>query len=514
MKSKVIASLTYRISYEVSTQPSLKFLKEIDVSSYVNLIISILYLYTRPKKGYSKASIYFAELISALGHGVRNKLKLKRDSGFAAKLGTFILYTFEELGYIRVVLGKGSGKHATYIVEILNDDAIVAMWSLLEPSQISKLPSETPFDLWKTTRHSTGMSMVKTGNKEVLSKIKPETHPILFNVLNKAQQVGWQVNKDVYDLHLWALRNKTDAFADIWEQQNPEAKVTKLREARAIGDIAKRFLGKTFYHLYYYDFRGRKYPTSAYLHEQGSDLARGLLLRKDKKAIGKDGFFWLLVSIASNWAGDAGRLDGNKTDKIPLSDRFAWVSDNEEIMLSYAEKPKVNQGWMAADKPWQFIAACIELKKLREWQVEHGGDFQNYAYESSLEAYIDGTNNGCQHLAALTLDEVTAPHVNLVPLSMPGDLYRYVGEHVWEHLKVTVSEMPQEIVEDCEKLINNLTDLKKQINSAEHKSDRRAQLVEDIVKFKKDNEYIVSQSAAVFWKRIRDIKQIRKIVKR
>jgi len=513
MKSKVVASLTRRIATEVDSQLSLKFLKDVQVADYVSVIISVVYLYTRPKRG-NHASIYLAEIIAALGHGVRNKLKLKRDSGFAAKLGTFILYTFEELGYLRVMLGQGSKRHATYIVEVTDDEAIVNMWNSLEPSQISKLPSETPYAPWITSRHVTGLSMVKTGNKEVIAGIRLESHPILFNVLNKAQAVGWTVNKDVYDLHSWALRNKTDAFADIWEQQNPEAKVTKLREARAIGDIARRFLGKVFYHSYYYDFRGRKYPTSAYFHEQGSDLARGMLLRADRKAIRKEGLFWLFVSIASNWAGDAGRQDGLKTDKIPLLERFAWVSDNEEIILSYAEKPKVNQGWMQADKPWQFIAACFELKKLREWQFQQGKGFENYEYESGLEAYIDGTNNGCQHLAALTRDEVTAPHVNLVPLDFPGDLYRYVGEHVWKHVRETVKLMPEDVVEGCEQLIDNLVDLKKQINSAEHKSDRRAELVAKILEFKKSNEFLLSQAAPVFWNRIHDLKHIRKIVKR
>ena len=147
--------------------------------------------------------------------------------------------------------------------------------------------------------------------------------------------------------------------------------------------------------MYYLDFRGRKYPATAYLHEQGSDLSKGLLLRSDSKKIGEQGYFWLMISIANNWAGDAGREDGAKTDKIPLNDRVYWSIDNEEILLSYAENPKVNQGWMKAEKPWQFLAACIELRKLRLWQdtmsAETGEDHSAcYDYESHLECYIDG----------------------------------------------------------------------------------------------------------------------------
>jgi DNA-directed RNA polymerase len=78
---------------------------------------------------------------------------------------------------------------------------------------------------------------------------------MLFDAINKSQQIGWQINKELLDIIQWALRNKTEAFSDIWEQQNPEARTTKLRESRTIIDIAKKFVDKHIYHLYYYDFR-------------------------------------------------------------------------------------------------------------------------------------------------------------------------------------------------------------------------------------------------------------------
>jgi DNA-directed RNA polymerase len=405
------------------------------------------------------------------------------------------------------------GIMALMVVVVVDDEALTKMWTQLDSTKTEKLPAETPYAPWTSAKHETGAWMVKTGNKEVISKLSPETHPIVFDCINKAQTVGWNINKPIYDLHLWALRNKTDAFAEIWELHNPEAKATKLREAKAIGSIAKRFVGKTFYHMYYFDFRGRKYPATAYLHEQGSDLARGMLLRADKKAIGEHGFFWLLVSIASTWAGDSGREDGAKTDKIPLVDRKEWVLDNEEIILSYADAPKVNQGWMKADKPWQFLAACFELKKVRIHQY-HLDDFDDYSFESSLECYIDGSNNGSQHLSALTRDEITAHHVNLVPQELPGDLYKYVAEHVWQHLEKIVSSMPKSQVKQCEGFIDSLIDFKKQISQSEPRSDRRKELVNDIKKFKEDNEEIAAMAAPVYWMRIRDQKHRRKITKR
>ena len=521
MKQKIINSLSKRIKKEIAPQNPIKYLKNYDVEQYIDVIISIIYLYTRPKKGKYK-SIYMSEVISALGHKIRSELKQPVNSALAAKTGAFILYTFQELEVLVVKLGAGK-VHQAYIIEIINDNAICELWQGLTAKEIEKIPSLYPYPPWKGVRHATGIHIVKTRNKEVLSKITPETHGMLFDCLNKAQRTGWLINEEIYKLSLWALRNKTDAFADIWEQHNPEAKATKLRGARAIGDIAKKFIGKEFFHLYYYDFRGRKYAATAYLHEQGSDYARGLLLRSDKKAIGVQGFFWLLVSIASNWAGDAGREDRLKTDKIPLHDRAQWSLDNEEILLAYATAPKLNQGWMDADKPWQFLANCVELRKVREYQKEitdrlpEGltcSEEMMYGYESHLECFIDGSNNGSQHLAALTRDEVTAPHVNLVPLEYPGDLYNYVAEHVWDDLSKQVSVFNPEEMYELEDFIDELISLKKRINIVPANSETKMYLVNKIQELKYNNLEMMTLSAPVFWSRIKDSKEKRKIVKR
>jgi len=254
MKHELIASLIKRIKSEITPRSSLVYLKDYDITAYLPIVISTVYLYTRPKKGHNRTSIYMSEIIAAVGHNIRTKLKLKRDSALAAKTGAFMLYSFEAIGLLQVVLGQGH-KHATYVVQILNDTGLIALWNSLDPSQITKLPSERPYAPWISTRHETGLLMIKTSNPKVLSTVKPESHPILYECLNRSQSVGWRINKEVYEIYTWALRNKTEAFSDIWEATNPEARTTKLREAKAISDIAKRFLNKSFYHLYYYDFR-------------------------------------------------------------------------------------------------------------------------------------------------------------------------------------------------------------------------------------------------------------------
>jgi len=517
MRRRIIISIKKRLKEEISVRNPLKYLLVLDVEEYIDTLISVLYLYTRPKKGAKNEPTYLTETICALGHNLRSRYKLHKDSSLAAKTGAFFLYSFEEAGILHVIKGQGSNGHAVFIIKIIKEDVMAKLWEGLPTRSIQKLPSELPHTSWTSTKHSSGLRMVKTANPYVLETITPETHPLLFEGLNRAQEVKWQINKDIYKLHIWALQNKTDAFADIWELNNPQARATKEREAKAIGGIAKRFLNKTFSHLYYYDFRGRRYPTTAYLHEQGSDLARGLLLRGDKKPIGFQGYSWLLIAIASTWAGDAGRFDGLKTDKIPFEERVQWAYNNEDTFLSYAEDPKKNQGWMRADKPWQFIAACFELYKLRVWQAtsnKGGPDFENYDYPSSLEVYIDGSNNGSQHLAALTRDEITAPHVNLTPSEYPGDLYKYIAEFVWDKLEQIVAETPVELQKKINEYIDTLMGLKKGISAEPIGSENRKALIEDIRRFKSYNEELGKMAAPFFWNRITDSKERRKIVKR
>ena len=124
------------------------------------------------------------------------------------------------------------------------------------------------------------------------------------------------------------------------------------------------------------------------------------------------------------------------------------------------------------------------------------------------------SNNGSQHLSALTRDEVTAPHVNLVPQEMPGDLYKYVAEFVWEALEKAASNFSCEERKNIEGVIDTLIDMKRQITHAEPRSERRKELVQELQEFKKANVEALTNSACIYWLRIKDAKHRRKIVKR
>ena len=124
------------------------------------------------------------------------------------------------------------------------------------------------------------------------------------------------------------------------------------------------------------------------------------------------------------------------------------------------------------------------------------------------------SNNGSQHLAALTRDEITAPHVNLVPLEYPGDLYKYVGDHIWEHLNGVVAGYEYEDLREIDRYIDTVIEFKKRISAAEPKSLMRAALIEESREYKKANERWANLASPVFWLRVKDAKHRRKIVKR
>ena len=497
-------SINRRLVSEISIRNPLHYLKDQEID--YEIVLSVIHL--RASTGTST----FVEVAKTIGDSLRRKWKLKLNTPMSVKTGAFILYSLEEIAWVKLESYKTINKgkiNTVYKLKVLEAKLIAELWANSKSSFVSKMPSSKPYEPWITTRHPEGIDMVKSRGSGVNKIFSPETHPIVFETLNKAMAVGWNINTKIYELQRWAYRNKEIAFNDIWSQIRREAKATKNRETKIIFKIAEEFLHKTFYHLYYYDFRGRKYPSTAYLHEQGGDVARGLLLRKDCKEIGKEGFFWLMVSIASNWAGYSGRKDKRKTDKIPLKDRFKWAIDNEETLLAYGMDPKKYKDWMHADKPWQFLAACIELVKLREYQIARN-NFDDYDYKSHLEVFIDGSNNGSQHLVALTRDEITAPYVNLVQSDFPGDLYSYVAEHVWKNIEKRLSKVDKESIEEKEIVLQRMLDMSQ--NIAKTEGDDKKILIEIYKAYvHKYNDDIVS---LLFWNSITDLKERRKIVKR
>ncbi len=90
----------------------------------------------------------------------------------------------------------------------------------------------------------------------------------------------------------------------------------------------------------------------------------------------------------------------------------------------------------------------------------------------------------------------------------------YIAEYVWGRIEQDVERYTKTERKAVECFIDTLIELKKKINEAEPRSQQRKDLVEEIQQFKANNEDLFGISSPIFWARVTDRKQRRKIVKR
>jgi len=323
-----------------------------------------------------------------------------------------------------------------------------------ETMKPSWLPMVVPPVNWDGTEGGGYYSVhIKLIKKKMESKAESRTPGSqVLDGLNSLQQTEWQINQSVLDIvselvereghRLGVLASLEDIVFpgkpedfDNWVQEKPEEfKVWKrqmtLAYERQVAEKSKRMAQlqmvgiakkmkdyKKIYFPYVLDFRGRAYPIPQLLHPQGEDLAKGLLQFATGKPLGKHGGYWLSVHGANVFG----------FDKASLDDRVEWVRENERLILDSAEDPLGQKFWTEADKPWQFLAFCMEYKGYKE---------KGPAYKSKLCVAVDGSCNGLQHFAAMLRDEVGGEAVNLRNLKERKDIYSIVAEDVAQ----TVSE--------------------------------------------------------------------------
>ncbi|KAI0270564.1 DNA/RNA polymerase [Gloeopeniophorella convolvens] len=191
-------------------------------------------------------------------------------------------------------------------------------------------------------------------------------------------------------------------------------------------EIARAFLGDTFYLPHNLDFRGRAYPLPPHLNHIGDDLSRGLLLFGEAKPIGERGLWWLKIHLSNLYG----------YDKATFEERVTFVDQHLDDIYDSADNPLTGRKWwQAADDPWQCLATCMELKSALQSP-------DPLAYECALPVHQDGTCNGLQHYAALGGDARGARQVNLDVTDRPSDVYTYVGNMVEKRMREDLEKDP------------------------------------------------------------------------
>ncbi|KAB8760591.1 hypothetical protein FH972_026583 [Carpinus fangiana] len=179
-------------------------------------------------------------------------------------------------------------------------------------------------------------------------------------------------------------------------------------------EVARAYLGKTFYCPHSIDFRGRAYPIPPYFNHMGADYIRSLFMFAKGKPLGDDGLRWLKIHLSNVYG----------FDKESLKDREQFPMEHIDDIFDSATNPlNGRRWWMTAGDPWQCLAACMELKNALDSPVPA-------QFVSHLPIQQDGSCNGLQHYAALGGDEIGAQQVNLVPGDKPADIYSSVADLV------------------------------------------------------------------------------------
>ncbi|CAH2354507.1 putative DNA-directed RNA polymerase [[Candida] railenensis] len=184
--------------------------------------------------------------------------------------------------------------------------------------------------------------------------------------------------------------------------------------------------GDTLYFPHGVDFRGRIYPLNSVLSHHSEDLVRGLLMFWHSKPLGENGFAWLKYQLAGVYG----------HDKLPFDARIKWVDNNISNILNlgssptpWSESDESFTWWMESEKPWQTYAICKEFVKIHEYN----GDIS--LYKCRIPIHQDGSCNGLQHYAALSLDYEGGKSVNLVPSKERQDVYSTVLDLVRDQIE-------------------------------------------------------------------------------
>lgn len=290
-----------------------------------------------------------------------------------------------------------------------------------------------------------GIKVGRFPNRDTIALPKP---PENWFEMTKDEQRLWKRNKEKI-----ILRNRSiDADA--------------ANMAHDLATAKNYFEMGNFYLPHSLDFRGRVYPVPVFNHQR-ADHIRALFEFANGLPLGREGSYWLAIHLAN-----CGDFD--KISKKPFEDRYQWVLQNTEMLVEIGNDPDgTRELWLAADKPFSFLAACVE------WA---GYQRQGESFVSYLPIALDGSNSGLQHYSAALRDEVGGSYVNLTATPQPQDVYQAVADLV---VSMVEAEADHELAKLWLQYGINRKVVKRNVMTFAYASEQygfRQQLIDDLMK--------------------------------
>jgi DNA-directed RNA polymerase len=351
-------------------------------------------------------------------------------------VGDLYLEAFLQLGYISI--GRAyKGYRAPYIIELLDTWAELGdLPNEYKKSTLIGTSFTPPKDISSLRNEFTNRPYIKRMSSE--ADFKELIGAPFVKALNKLQQTPWRLNSTVAK----ALESNLGLFIDP-EDESVKAKSKAIEMKFVMAKIYAIGL-RDFYQMVECDYRGRVYYTEPFLNFQGSDVSKGLFEFAYTKVMNTSGYKWLCIHTACSynqsyeieeipdWATtdyktylqDEG-LSTISVDKMTLKDRELWTLHNLTWINQLADGQTFR---MESEKPVSFLACCLEVKGYND-SLKDGTSFM-----SRIPIPVDGSNNGWQHLAAISKDKQAGELVSLVPSEIQKDFYVQVAKRLIERM--------------------------------------------------------------------------------
>jgi len=267
----------------------------------------------------------------------------------------------------------------------------------------------------------------------------PIQSPAVILALNALQATPFRVNQRILEVARSFRVNAEDVdgvrvhgyYIETRHDVDPDVARSKtIRSALTLAAAEELKDEDAFYFPWNLDWRGRMYPATTIISPQGSDLCKGLLEFAEGTPLGRDGARWLAIHLCNLYGADKLTVDGKKVHRMP-DERVTWTRTNTGMVEDCARDPVKFRDWQGADKPWQFLAACIE------WA---GYMSEGPAFRSRIAGALDGSCSGVQMLAGMTRDGGAGAMVNLVPAERGDDYYGRMAEALTRRLVALVPD--------------------------------------------------------------------------
>ena len=283
--------------------------------------------------------------------------------------------------------------------------------------------------------------------------------PRLLKIINKVQEVPWEVNTRILDVMNYIIDNnlqdpkshrlnpklfggiptfesldvnelirKEDYgevgtngkflkdedydryYRDKTHQEGVIEKIVGNRYSYMFAiDIAQRYKAYSkFYFTYQFDYRYRLYPLQQHFNPQQSGNIKALLQFHNGCVLNEEGLYWLKIHGANCFG----------YDKEPYNVRIEKINEMIPTIQRIAEDPLANlEEWVDSDSPFEYLAFCFSLS---DYLKDNNATIH-------IQVALDATCSGIQIYSGLLRDGKGAKAVNVIG-STREDVYGDVAE--------------------------------------------------------------------------------------